>query len=94
MAKSKGIHLLNIFDTDYKKDGQKILDTISNIIEDKYKQQPTTDTYITNNDFDDGSWLENYIEIGQIEPEYFIYQNKYKVYRCGKTLWKRVIQYG
>ena len=59
--------------------------------QNKQKEQPTTDTYITNNDFDDGSWLENYIEIGQIEPEYFIYQNKYKVYRCGKTLWKRAI---
>ena len=60
-------------------------------IENKQKEQPTTSTYITDNDYDDGSWLENYTEINQIEPEYFIYQNKYKVYRCGKTLYMKNI---
>lgn len=44
-----------------------------------------------NLDHYDGSWLENYTEIKQIEPEYFKYQNKYKVYRCGKTLYMKNI---
>ena len=87
MAKSKGIHLINVFDIDYQNNKQSVLDKISDIIENKQKEQPTTSTYITDNDYDDGSWLENYTEIKQIEPEYFIYQNKYKVYRCGKTLY-------
>ena len=91
LAKSKGIHLLNVFDIDYQNNKQSVLDKISNIIENKQKEQPTTSTYITDNDYDDGSWLKNYVEVEQIEPEYFIYQNKYKVYRCGKTLYMKNI---
>ena len=91
LAKSKGIHLLNVFDIDYKNNKQNVLDKISDIIENKQKSQPTTDIFITDNDYDDGSWLKNYVEVEQIEPEYFIYQNKYKVYRCGKTLYIKSI---
>ena len=80
-----------IFDIDYKNNKKNILDKISDIIENKQKSQPTTDIFITDNDYDDGSWLENYTEIKQIEPEYFIHQNKYKVYRCGKTLYMKNI---
>ena len=45
--------------------------------------------YNYSHDYDDGEWLKEYgyIEDSQVEPEYYIYNNRFKVYRCGKTKW-------
>jgi hypothetical protein len=92
LAKSKGVHLVNVFDFDYISNKDEVLLKIKNLLEGKYKYSvPGSNIVYTNNDYDFGEWLRDfgYEEIGQEEPEYYIYQNKYKVYRCGRTMWKR-----
>lgn len=91
-ARSQGIHLITIFDIDYETNKEKVINTISNIINKnmEYAFIPTDDIVYTDNDYDDGEWIKSYgyKECSQIKPDYFIYgKEKYKVYRCGKTKW-------
>ena len=52
--------------------------------------EPTTEFVYTDNDFDDGVWLYNYgySIYKQEEPSFYI-NGKYKIYRCGRTIWKK-----
>ena len=94
LAKSKGIHLISVFDKEYEKDKNSILDMICSIISIPNKQfiQPTKDIEYTNNDYDLGEYMKDfgYEEIGQEEPTSFIYGDKFVVYRCGRTIWKKL----
>lgn len=92
LAKSKGVHLVSVFDLDYETNKVGVLSILHNLLSGEEDNiVPNSATIYTNNDYDCGSWLYryNYVPIGQVEPEFFIYQGKYKVYRCGKTIWKR-----
>ena len=94
MAKDKGIRLITIFDKDYEDNKEKVLSIIKNILENREVNYfvPVDNIVYTNNDYDDGLWLEKfgYKCVGQIEPESFIYSNRFTVYRCGKSMWKRI----
>lgn len=90
LAKEKGIRLLTIFDVDYEKDKSKFLNLIKSILlNNEEHNNPNTDIVYTNNDIDDGKWLLNYgyIEDSQMEPDYYMYRDKAKIYRCGQTKW-------
>lgn len=94
LAKSKGIHLISVFDIDYETNKDKILSYIKDCIFKTVAHEiPTEDIVYTNNDYDDGLWLKKYgyKEVGQIEPESFEYNNKFIVYRSGKTKWSRCV---
>lgn len=45
----------------------------------------------TNNDYDDGEWLKayDYEYDGQEDIPYFIYNNRFMVYRSGISRWKK-----
>lgn len=90
-ARNMGIHLITVFDIDYELNKELILNLIARCVHKDQPLNPNTDTVITNNDYDDGLWLKQfgYKEKCQLEPEYYIYADRYKVYRCGKTLWER-----
>ena len=91
LAKEKGINLITVFDIDYENNRELVLDTIKDTALNSYTPFiPTKEVEYTNNDFGDGSWMKRfgYKEVGQEEPQYFIYQNRFKVYRCGRTIWK------
>ena len=76
------------------KNKEKVLSIIKNILENREVNYfvPVDNIVYTNNDYDDGLWLEKfgYKCVGQIEPESFIYSNRFTVYRCGKSIWKRI----
>lgn len=92
-AKKQGIRLISVFDIDYENDKLKILEIIGNAIKgcDEHNY-PTSETVITNNDFDDGEWLREfgYEPIEQLEPKSFVYDDMYLVYRCGETVWRKI----
>lgn len=91
-AKKQGIHLITIFDIDYESNKWRILEILRHILTDKDRKFfiPQSDIEFTSNDYDLGEWMRDYgyIEIGQEEPDSYMYENKYLVYRCGKTKWK------
>lgn len=91
LAKSKGVHLITIFDVDYEYNKERILNIIKQIILEKDNPlfEPMEEIVYTDNDYDSGEWLKSfgYNEIGQEEPISY-YSGKYKVFRCGKTIWK------
>ncbi len=92
LAKEKGIHLINIFDKDFKEDRDKVITYLHGILNGSvYHESPTNDIMYTNNDFDDGEWLKKYgyIYDGQEEVPYYIYLDRFKVYRSGISHWKR-----
>jgi len=97
-AKKQGIHLITIFDKDYEENKYLILDRLYHIIQDKDKRfiLPTKDIEYTNNDYDLGEYMKDfgYEEIGQEEPTSFIYGDKFVVYRCGRTIWKKKYKSG
>lgn len=92
LAKSKGIRLVSIFDVDYERYKDEILNFIEDIITNNEKHYiPTKEFEYTNNDFDDGEWLREfgYEPIEQLEPiSYVCY--KRRVYRSGCTKWKLI----
>lgn len=93
LAKSKGIHLITVFDIDYKENKWQILERIRHILSgNKEFFIPEYDEVITDNDYDIGNWLMDYgyVEGEQIEPESFVYDKNYLVYRCGKTKWYKI----
>ena len=53
---------------------------------------PEYNEVVTDNDYDIGNWLMGYgyVEGEQIEPESFLYDKNYLVYRCGKTKWYKI----
>lgn len=60
LAKEKGIRLLTIFDIDYVAYSKEILAFIRDVITKTEKHFiPTKEFEYTNNDFDDGMWLES-----------------------------------
>lgn len=91
-AKKQGIHLITIFDIDYKSNKWRIFEILRHILIDKDKKFfiPQASIEYTDNDYDLGDWIKEYgyEEIGQEEPDSYIYENKYLVYRCGKTKWQ------
>jgi len=91
LARSKGIHLITIFDKDWEENKEEIKNIIKNIVlhEDYEFFKPQNDIEYTNNDYDSGIWMKKYgyKEVGQEEPESFVYQERFKVYRCGRTIW-------
>ena len=93
LAREKGIHLITVFDIDYETNKLDIFNNISNILLNSNYEPfiPKDEVVYTNNDYDNGLWLlkYGYKEVGQEEPAYFIYNNKYKVYRCGRTIWRK-----
>ena len=89
-AKKLGIRLLNIFDVDYINFKDEILDYILCIIfNNEIHYVPTRRYEYTDNDYDDGSWLLKYgYKVDKyLEPIYYLYRNKNKVYRSGITRW-------
>lgn len=92
-ARDCGIHLVNIFDVDYNHNKDAILDSIKSILLGNIETfVPNSEIVYTDNDYDIGTWLTKYgyEEVRQIEPEYFIANNRYKVYRCGRTEWHKI----
>ncbi len=87
LAKERGINLITVFDKDYEEHKEYILDLIKNY--DKLLFLPHNEIEYTNNDFGNGLWMQKfgYEEIGQTEPESFIFERGRLVYRCGKTIW-------
>ena len=92
-AKSQGIRLITVFDIDYELNKPSILDIIKRaVLNIDTHTQPKSDIIITNNDFDDGEWLKkfNYEPVMQLEPKSYTYDNRYLVYRCGETVWRKI----
>lgn len=90
LAKEKGIRLITIFDIDWQNNKEMVKDRLISVLNNEHDYDSSKDTIITNNDWDDGSWLDGYICIKQIEPESFVYANRFLVYRCGKSVWKKI----
>jgi len=93
LAKSYDIHLITVFDVDFEADENRIYDIIKNVIEGKEQAYDlTSDIVYTDNDYDSGESLRKYgyLPISQTEPDSFIYGNRFLVYRCGRTKWKRL----
>lgn len=89
-AREKGIHLITIFDIDYINKKWEILNRIKYILSGNKKMFiPDSNIIYTDNDYDIGIWLKDcgYKEVGQEEPESFIFDKNYLVYRCGRTKW-------
>lgn len=92
-ARKKGIHLITVFDIDYEDNKWQVLSRIRHILAgNKIFFIPSNEIEYTNNDYDIGTWMYEYgyKEIGQEEPSSFIYKDKYLVYRCGRTIWKKI----
>lgn len=92
LAKSKGIRLISIFDVDYERYKDEILNFIKDIITNNEKHYiPTKEFEYTNNDFDDGEWLREfgYEPIEQLEPISYTHSRGYVVYRSGTTIWRK-----
>lgn len=89
LARSKGIHLISVFDIDYDKNKSDVLKYIYDVISQNVQHDSIIgNTVITNNDFDDGSWVKKlgFIEHRQLIPEFYTFKNRV-VYRSGKTEW-------
>lgn len=89
LARSKGIHLITIFDKDWECKELNIKDLLVHIINgNKELFTPYANIVETDNDYDIGTWLKDfaYEELVQKEPSYYTYKN-FLVYRCGKTIW-------
>lgn len=92
LAKEKGIHLITIFDIDYEINKENIIHYIKNTLQNEIKHnKPNTDIVYTDNDYDDGEWLKayDYEYDGQEDIPYFIYNNRFMVYRSGISRWKK-----
>lgn len=93
LAKEKGIYLITIFDIDYETNKWRIFEILRHILLDKDKKFFIPQNYIeyTDNDYDSGEWLKEYgyVITGQEEPLCYVYEDKYLVYRCGRTRWER-----
>lgn len=90
-AKSKGIHLISVFDIDWFSNKEYIKSVIMDILCGTNTHKEPNDLIVyTNNDFDDGEWLREYgyIYDGQEDIPYYIYLDKFKVYRSGISRWK------
>lgn len=91
-AKKQCIHLITIFDIDYRSNKWRIFEILRHILIDKDNKFfiPQNNIEYTDNDYDFGEWMQEYgyKEIGQEEPDSYIYESKYLVYRCGKTKWQ------
>ena len=93
LAKSKGIRLISIFDVDYERYKDEILNFIKDIVTNNEKHYiPTKEFEYTNNDFDDGEWLREfgYEPIEQLEPISYTHSRGYVVYRSGTTIWRKI----
>lgn len=93
LAKSRGVHLISVFDVDYLNNGVVVFDMIKkNVLNIYTHEHPHTNIVITNNDYDSGEWLRDfgYVDTCQLEPESYLYKNEFLVYRSGKTEWHRV----
>lgn len=93
LAKSKGVHLITIFDVDYENNKNKVIDYIRSVINRTITHEtPSSDLVYTNNDYDCGEWLKDfgYEYDGQEEIPSYIYRNKFKVFRSGISRWKKV----
>jgi hypothetical protein len=91
LAKSMGIRLVTIFDIDYLSNKKEVFSRIFDIVtNNENRVVPRSMITATDNDWDNGLWLQNfgYKEIGQVEPVFYNY-NGFVVYRCGKTLWAK-----
>lgn len=91
-AKQKGVHLISVFDIDWYNDRDIVKSTIKSVLQgDCVHTSPSSNIVYTNNDFDDGEWLKDYgySYDGQEDIPYFIYLNKFKVYRSGISRWKK-----
>lgn len=90
-ARSQGIHLITIFEKDFVTNKEEVFARIKNYVLGRIvHDEPTTEFVYTDNDFDDGVWLYNYgySIYKQEEPSFYI-NGKYKIYRCGRTIWKK-----
>lgn len=91
LAREKGIHLITIFDIDYAQYKWKMLEYINHAISSNSGYIiPYNIIEYTDNDYDDGQYMKDYgyEEIGQEEPQSFLYDRGRLVYRCGRTIWK------
>ena len=91
LAREKGIHLITIFDIDYAQYKWKMLEYINHAISSNSGYIiPHNIIEYTDNDYDDGQYMKDYgyEEIGQEEPQSFLYDRGRLVYRCGRTIWK------
>lgn len=96
LAKESGVHLISIFDVDYKYKKDKIVKYLCDVLCGNIKHNiPNSDVIYTNNDYDDGEWLKHYgyVYDGQEDIPYFVYLNRFKVYRSGISRWKKVNSY-
>ena len=93
-ARKQGINLITVFDKDYEEGRYKILTMLQHVVFNSFVTfLPRNNIEYTNNDFGVGDWIKEfgYKEIGQEEPDSFTYQGKYAVYRCGRTIWEKVL---
>ena len=91
LAKSKGIHLITVFDKEYEENKELVLARIKDILDgNKQFFIPQHDIECTDNSYDYGEWIKNYgyEEISQEEPISFKYKS-FVVYTCGRTVWKK-----
>lgn len=94
LAKSKGVHLITVFDIDYENNASRIIDYIKDVINgEAIHNKPDSNIVYTNNDYDCGDWLEEfgYEYDGQEEIPYYIYRDRFKVFRSGISRWKKSI---
>ena len=94
LARSKGIKLITVFDKYFEDYGKIQLNIIRDVINGIHPFIPLQDIEYTDNNYDYGLWMKDYgyEEIGQAEPNSFIYTSGNKnflVYDCGKTIWKK-----
>lgn len=91
-AKALDIHLISIFEEDYVRDSQSIFNYLESILKGTLiHRKPNKNIVYTNNDFDNGNWLLDYgyHYVGQLEPPYYLYRDKYIVYRSGVSVWAK-----
>lgn len=92
-AKEKGINLITIFDKDWEDSKDTVISNITHIVNNTYKPFiPTHEVEYTDNDYGTGNWIREfgYVEVGQEQPTSFNYDNRYIVYRCGRTIWRKL----
>lgn len=90
-ARNQGIHLITVFEKDFATNKESVLGMIRDcILGTVTHEAPNSKFVYTDNDFDDGVWLYSYgyTIYKQEEPKYYI-NGDYKVYRCGRTIWKK-----
>ena len=89
-AKDNGIHLISVFDFQYKDHKWELLENIRHILSgNKNFFIPHNIIEYTDNNYDTGTWLLSYgyEYVGQEEPVPHMYKN-FIVYDCGRTIWK------